>query len=98
MGVTTHLDTTIPELEYYLLGTSDIGDYLVDIVKNNEQDHIGWLKVIWDVAAIAYLVNYEWVLTQLVHSPVLTDRVTWSVDFTCHLIRSATFVHRDPIF
>lgn len=98
MGVTTHLATTIPELEYYLLGTSAIGDYLVDIVKNYERDHFAWSKVIWDVAAIAYLINYEWVPTQLVHSPVLTDQATWSVDTTRHLIRSATFVHRDPIF
>ena len=97
-GVTTHLATTIPELEYYLQGQSAIADYLVEIVKNYEQDHFAWSKVIWDVATIAYLVDPEWVSTALVPSPIVTDQVTWSVDRTRHLIRSATFVHRDPIF
>jgi inosine-uridine nucleoside N-ribohydrolase len=98
MGVATHLSTTIPELEHYLRGYSAIGDYLVDIVKNYEQDHFGWSKVIWDVAAIAYLVNPEWVPTELVHSPIVTDQATWSFDSARHLIRSSSYVHRDPIF
>ena len=98
MGVTTHLATTIPELEYYLRGSSAIGDYLVEIVKDYERDHFAWSKVIWDVAAIAYLIDQEWVPTELVHSPIVTDQVTWSFDRARHLIRSASYVHRDPIF
>jgi hypothetical protein len=36
--------------------------------------------------------------TDLVHSPILTDQVTWSFDQSRHFIRSANFIHRDPIF
>jgi purine nucleosidase len=54
--------------------------------------------VIWDIATIAYLINQTWVPTALVHSPILTDQMTWSVDHARHLIRYANFVHRDPIF
>ncbi len=32
------------------------------------------------------------------HSPILTDQVTWGVDHSRHLIRSANYIHRDPIF
>jgi inosine-uridine nucleoside N-ribohydrolase len=98
MGVTTHLVTTIPELEFYLSGRSPIGDYLVEIVKGYEKDHFAWSKVIWDAAAIACLTNAAWVPTNLVPSPILTSDVTWSVDPARHLIRSASYVHRDPIF
>jgi hypothetical protein len=28
----------------------------------------------------------------------VTDQVTWSIDSARHMIRSATYVHRDPIF
>ena len=98
MGVTTHLLTTVSELEAYLRGRGAIGDYLVDIVRGYHEDHVGWSKVIWDIAAIAYLVNADWAPTELVHSPILTDQVTWSVDRSRHLIRSASFIHRDPIF
>ncbi len=98
MGVTTHLHTTIPELEAYVSGRGAIGDYLVEIVKGYHDDHKAWSKVIWDVATIAYLLDPSWVPTDLVHSPILTDQVTWSVDTSRHLIRTANYIHRDPIF
>lgn len=98
MGVTTHLLTTVAELEAYVSGRGAIGDYLVEIVKGYHADHKGWSKVIWDVATIAYLLSADWVPTDLVHSPILTEQVTWSVDRSRHLIRCANFIHRDPIF
>lgn len=98
MGVTTHLATTIPELEHYLKGKSGIGDYLVEIVAGYTDESFGWSKVIWDVATIAWLMDPSWVPTSLVHSPIVTVDGTWSFDDSRHLIRSATYVHRDPIF
>ena len=98
LPITSHLATTISELEDYVSGRGAIGDYLVEIVKGYHDDHTGWSKPLWDVATIAYLVNPAWVPTDLVHSPVLTDNVTWSVDHSRHLIRCATFIQRDPIF
>ena len=98
MGVTSHLLTTVSELEAYVSGRGDIGDYLVEIVKGYHPDHMGWSKVIWDIATIAYLINPSWVPTALVHSPILTDQVTWSIDQSRHLIRYANYIHRDPIF
>jgi purine nucleosidase len=97
-GVTTHLHTTVAELEAYVSGRGAIGDYLVEIVKGYHDDHAGWSKVIWDISTIAYLLDPGWVPTELVHSPILTDQVTWSVDRSRHLIRYANFIHRDPIF
>lgn len=97
-GVTTHLHTTVAELEAYVSGRGAIGDYLVEIVKGYHDDHVGWSKVIWDISTIAYLLNPGWVPTELVHSPILTDQVTWSADRSRHLMRYANFIHRDPIF
>lgn len=98
MGVVSHLHTTIPELETYVAGRGAIGDYLVDIVKGYHDDHRGWSKVIWDISTIAYLLNEQWTPSHLVHSPVLTDQVTWSVDHSRHLIRYVHYIERDPIF
>jgi inosine-uridine nucleoside N-ribohydrolase len=97
-GVTTHLHTTIAELEHYVSGKSRLGDYLVSIVRDYEGNPYAWSKVIWDVATTAYLIDESWVPTQVVHSPILTDQVTWSVDQSRHLIKCARFVRRDPIF
>jgi purine nucleosidase len=98
MGVTTHLLTTVSEIEQYVRGRGAIGDYLADIFCAYEHDHFGWSKVIWDIATIAYLIDPSWLDTELVHSPVLTDQLTWSVDHSRHLIRYARYLHRDPIY
>lgn len=98
MGVVTHLHTTVAELERYVQGQGKIGDYLTEIVRSYHADHYAWSKVIWDVSAIAYLIDARWTPSRLVHSPILTDQVTWSFDPRRHLIRSAYHVERDAIF
>ena len=98
MGVTTHLHSTVPEIERYVEPCGDIGAFLAQRFKEHSSEHLGWSKVIWDMANIAYLLDDRWVPTELVHSPVLTDQVTWSVDRSRHLIRYANYVRRDPIF
>lgn len=97
-GVTSHLHTTLPELEAYLRGTSRIGDYLCQIFKEYRPNTFATSSVIWDISTLAWLINPSWVPSNLVHSPVITDQVTWSFDQSRHLIRVANFVQRDPIF
>lgn len=96
--VTTHLITTVPELEYYLKGKSEIGTYLTEIVSNYKDVAFAWSKVIWDIVTIAWLVNPDWVSTSIVHSPILTEQMTWSVDLQRHFISTANAVDRDKIF
>ena len=98
MGVTSHLLTTLPELQSTIGGTNLVGDYLCQIFKEYRPDSFGASSVIWDISTIAWLLNSDWAPSDLVHSPVLTDQVTWSVDQSRHLARVANFVHRDPIF
>jgi hypothetical protein len=96
--VTTHLHTSVPEIERYVQGRGAIGDYLAEIYKAYHIDHYAWSKVVWDIATIAYLIDDAWVPTDLMHSPILTEGLTWSHDSSRHLVRCANFVHRDPIF
>jgi inosine-uridine nucleoside N-ribohydrolase len=98
LGVASHLLTTLPEVERYVQGRGAIGDYLAETYRSYRSDQYARSKVIWDVAAVAYLLNAGWVETDLVHSPIVTDRATWSFDPSRHLIRSASFVNRDAIF
>lgn len=96
--VISHLHTTIPELGYYLKGKNELSDYLYNIVVEYSGGRDAWSKVIWDVSAVAWLVNPSWLPTNLVHSPVLTDQVTYSADPSRHFIRMAASVNRDAIF
>jgi purine nucleosidase len=97
-NVTEHLRTTRPEVEAYVRGHSAIGDYLADLYADYFTDHFAVSKEIWDVGAVAWLINPDWVPTAVVHSPLLTADGTWSHDPGRHLIREALWCDRDAIF
>ncbi len=96
--VVSHFHTTLPELKHYLEGKNELSDYLYNIVVEYSHGQDAYSKVIWDVTAVAWLVNPGWIKTNLVHSPVLTDQVTYSVDHSRHFIRMAEELNRDAIF
>lgn len=96
--VISHFHTTIPELKHYLEGKNELSDYLYDIVVEYSHGREAWSKVIWDVTAVGWLINPSWVSTQIEHSPILTDQVTYSKDHSRHFIRMANSVNRDAIF
>ena len=96
--IVTHFTTTVPEMERYVGGRGAIGDYLLKIFKEYKKDHFAWSKVLWDMTAVAWLVNAQWLPSDLVHSPIVTDNYTFSFDTSRHLIRRVNFVRRDPIF
>jgi hypothetical protein len=97
-NVTEHLRTTQAEVDRFVRGYGAIGDYLADIYAGHFSDHFARSKVLWDVGAVAWLVNPDWVPTAVVHSPLLTSAGTWSHDPRRHLIREALGVDRDAIF
>jgi purine nucleosidase len=97
-NVTEHLRTTQAEIERHVRGAGAIGDYLADIYTGYYPEHFGRSKVLWDLGAVAWLVNPAWVPTAQVHSPLLTAEGTWSHDPRRHLIREALWVDRDAVF
>ncbi|HLU21746.1 MAG TPA: nucleoside hydrolase [Bacillaceae bacterium] len=98
MGVTSHLHTTLSEMKQFVKGKGEIGDFLTMRFEEYHDNHYAYSKVIWDLAAIAYVVNHHFIPTQIIHSPVLTDQRTYSVDASRHFIRYAYHVDRDAIF
>lgn len=96
--VTSHLLTTVPEVETYLKGKGEIGDYLVQILKDYHQDHYAWSKVIWDISAVAYLIDPSWFKTEVRSTPILTDELTYRFDDARPPYRVATYVRRDPVY
>lgn len=96
--VVTHFLTTVPEMERYLSGQGPTAEYLLEIFKNYHEDHFAWSKVLWDMTAVAWLINPDWLPSNLVHTPIVTDQYTFSHDASRHFMRSIYFVRRDPIF
>ncbi|MEO1669111.1 MAG: nucleoside hydrolase [Chloroflexota bacterium] len=78
-GVTTHLRTTVAEVEQYVMGRGAIGDYLTDTFKSYHDDHFAWSKEVWDIVAIAYLIDGDWIPSQIVSSPIIGQSVAGDV-------------------
>jgi inosine-uridine nucleoside N-ribohydrolase len=95
--VTSHLHTTLPEIEKHVKGQGAIGNYLAQIYKEYRSGY-AQSKVIWDISAVAYLINPSWVPTQITHSPILTDQVTYSFNKSRHFMKTAVSINRDKIF
>jgi inosine-uridine nucleoside N-ribohydrolase len=98
INVTEHLRTTQAEMERFVHGRGAIGDYLFEIFSGYRDDHFARSKEIWDLGALAYLVDPTWFDGVLIHSPILTDDRRWSSDPHRHLIRELRSLQRDAIF
>ena len=104
-NVSEHLRTTAPELEQFLRGRSRIGDYLYGqflqyqaLRTKGRNREFPYSKVIWDISAIAWLNDPDWVPSEIVPSPVLTDDMRWEAAPGRHNIRVANNVNRDAVF
>lgn len=100
-----YLLTTIQEVREHVKGKAAIGDHLYELYRDvlhttfgATADHFGFAWGIWDFGVPAYLVNSDWVQTEIVHSPVLTDQCTWSFDNRRHFIRNGVLADRNPVF
>jgi len=94
--VTTHLLTTIPELEFYLKDKGPLAHYLYEIVREYGGGY-AWSKVIWDVSAPSWVINPDWVPTKLDASPILNDDLTYTIDPSRHPVRVAYRINRDAV-
>ncbi|MCP5099218.1 MAG: hypothetical protein GY943_27005 [Chloroflexi bacterium] len=99
------LTLSLPDMEEWVKGRGKIGDYLYHLYTHNPihaqrgiTDHFARTWVIWDVINIAWMLNPEWVPSQLTRSPILTDDLHWQYDANRHLMREAVGINRDAIF
>lgn len=96
-SVASHLMVGVPELRA-CMGSSAIATALADIVDEAVEGKPYLTRVIWDISAIAYLINSKWVLTKKVHSPVLNRNCMYSFDERRHFIDVAYKLNRNQIF
>jgi len=96
--VSDHLVTTRAEVEEYVQPFGPIGEFLAERYFEYVPDRPGQSKVIWDMAAVGWLLDPAWTTSRLVASPLLTTDLTWSRDDNRHLITTVTSLDRDAIF
>lgn len=97
LGVAEHLRTTEPELAAYVKGNGPIADYLYQTFADVYPDHFAKSRVLWDVVAVAWLIDQAFMTTALVPSPLVSEAFTFSEDPRRHLIREVIAINRDAI-
>lgn len=99
MGVVSAFTTTGPELEYWLRGKNKLCDYLVDITTKeaNEYSDGCWSRVIWDVTAVAWLLDDDFTADILKPSPIPQFDHHYSFDNTRHFIKYVYYINRDAL-
>lgn len=95
--VTCHLRTTVPEIERYVEPHGAIGAFLALRFKEYKDNHLGWSKPLWDMGAIAWMLDTAWTRSDFVPTPVMSDDGIWKVDPARHRLRCVRYVDRDLI-
>lgn len=100
-GVVSAFKTTAGELEMFLRGKNRLCDYLVDIVERDgaaESPYKTWSRVIWDVTAVGWLLEEDFMRDKLVPSPIPQYDHHYSFDPDRHFIRYVYWINRDALF
>ena len=103
--VGAQLRLSLPDIEEYIKGRGAIGDHLHHLYTHNPLWKLAGIEsfyahswVIWDVITIAWLIDAQWVPSELVRTPLLGADRRWRRGAGRHLMREAYAVARDAIF
>lgn len=101
MGVVSAFSTSGPELEYHLRGKNKLCDYLVDVTTKEVQGYYDgsiWSRTIWDVTAVAWLLDGDFMEDCLIHSPIPEYDDRYAFDNNRHFIKYVYYINRDNLF
>jgi len=103
--VGAQLKISLPEMERFVRGRGDIGNYLHHLYTNNPLHRMFAITgtetktwVIWDIITVAWLLDAGYVSTFLTTSPLLDDSLHWRHPGGRHPILEAFDLDRDAIF
>ena len=104
-NVASNLSTTIYEIEHYLGSQGEIGQYFCEIFRNcknpyrqSSDDIIGESKILWDISAVAYLLNKDWFKVTEVSCPDILDDTSYKYTTDRHKIIFVNDLDRQEIY
>ncbi len=101
MGVVSAFTTTGPELEYHLRGKNALCDYLVDVTAKEAiacGGNVTWSRPIWDVTAVAWLLDGKFMRDRLEHAPLPEYDHRYARRVDSHLYKYVYHIDRDLLF
>jgi len=99
-GVVSSFTVSGPELDFWLKGKNPLCDYLASYTCEEGlegSDVKSWTRVIWDVTAVAWLLDGDFLLDRLEYSPIPEYDHHYARDPRRHFIRYVYHIHRDRL-
>lgn len=100
MGVVSAFTVSKAELESHLSGKNKLCDYLVQNTIEEVKGYCDspvWSRVIWDVTAVAWLIDEEFMNTSIVHSPIPEYDGRYAFDTRRHFMKYVYYIDRDKL-
>ena len=101
MGVVSAFTSSGPDLERWLRGKNKLCDYLADYTTASALKDGGlpnWTRAIWDVTAVGWLLDGDFMLDRLEHCPIPEYDHHYSFDPRRHFYRYVYHINRDKLF
>lgn len=102
-GVASHFSTTKPEMDHWIVGKNPLATYLAINAVNEASTYAEgkpWSRVIWDVTAIAWLLNEEerFLKERTTKRNLPSYDGTYSYPMTDLMMQYVYYVNRDALF
>ena len=99
-GVVSAFTLSAPELDCWMLGKNKLCDYLVGKTKEYAKERglpIFWKKPIWDVTAVAWLINERFMEDRFTPTPIPTYDYHYAVDKSRPLMKYVYHINSELI-
>lgn len=103
--VGAQLKISLPEMERFVQGQGNIGNYLHHLYTHNPLHTLFAITntetktwVIWDIINVAWMLSGDYVSDFITQSPILGDDTLWQYPSQSHPMREAYDINRDAIF
>jgi len=101
MGVVSAFTTSGPELRHWLAGKNKLCDYLCDVTAKEatrKNPVSTWTRPIWDVTAVAWLLDGKFMEDTIIPSPIPEYGFRWAQDPRRHPVKYVYHINRDRLF
>lgn len=102
MGVVSSFTLSKPEIESWLLGKGDLANYLGSITIKEAERYSKvktWTRVIWDVTAVAWLLNDDnkFMQSRIIPAPLPSYENSYTQNLDGHFMRYVYNINRDKL-
>ena len=102
MGVVSNFTVSKPELEFWLKGKNPLADYLAENTLKQTDSYAkgtAWTRVIWDVTAVAWLLNdsERFMESRIIPTPIPTYDNLYATNFNSYPMRYVYNIKRDAL-